>query len=107
GSTSVSGNEEQEWKNDSSGIGNAALLVLGNKNDLEPHLSVEELVKKMELEKITDRDVSVYSISCKTASYIRETVNWLTDHSKSKMQSAYRQEQRRRLQHSNRIIHPI
>ncbi|OBZ71572.1 ADP-ribosylation factor-like protein 8B, partial [Grifola frondosa] len=39
------------------------LLVLGNKNDLEGHASVNDLIKALELDKIQNRPVSCYSIS--------------------------------------------
>ncbi|KXN88216.1 ADP-ribosylation factor-like protein 8B [Leucoagaricus sp. SymC.cos] len=38
------------------------LLVLGNKNDLEGHTSVKELIKDLQLDKISDRPVSCYSV---------------------------------------------
>ncbi|KAG8759508.1 hypothetical protein FRC14_005796 [Serendipita sp. 396] len=38
------------------------LLVLGNKNDLPGHASVEELISALNLETITNREVSCYSV---------------------------------------------
>lgn len=43
------------------------LLVLGNKNDLQGALTQEEIIKKMELTTIKDREVCCYSISAKNA----------------------------------------
>ncbi|KAJ7784644.1 P-loop containing nucleoside triphosphate hydrolase protein [Mycena metata] len=38
------------------------LLVLGNKNDLEGHVPVKDLIRDLQLDKITDRPVSCYSV---------------------------------------------
>ncbi|CAE6347724.1 unnamed protein product [Rhizoctonia solani] len=38
------------------------LLVLGNKNDLPEHASVDELIRILHLENIRDRPVSCYSV---------------------------------------------
>ncbi|KAK2465231.1 hypothetical protein APHAL10511_002585 [Amanita phalloides] len=38
------------------------LLVLGNKNDLEEHAPAKELIRDLQLDKITDRPVSCYSV---------------------------------------------
>ncbi|KAG7088519.1 hypothetical protein E1B28_012503 [Marasmius oreades] len=35
------------------------LLVLGNKNDIEGHASIKELIPALQLDKINDRPVSV------------------------------------------------
>lgn len=43
------------------------LLVLGNKNDLKGALTQDELIKKMDLTSIKDREVCCYSISAKNA----------------------------------------
>ncbi|PPR00200.1 hypothetical protein CVT24_004903 [Panaeolus cyanescens] len=38
------------------------LLVLGNKNDLNGHVGVKDLIRGLELDKISDRPVSCYSV---------------------------------------------
>ncbi|CAH7668217.1 ADP-ribosylation factor-like protein 8A [Phakopsora pachyrhizi] len=53
------------------------LLVLGNKNDLAESLKVGELIEKLELSKVTGREVSIYSISCKESINVDVTLNWL------------------------------
>jgi hypothetical protein len=37
--------------------------VLGNKNDLKTHAKVDEIIESLGLRSITNREVSVYSIS--------------------------------------------
>merc|ERR1711976_799604 len=41
------------------------LLVLGNKNDLQDALTANELVDRLDLKAFKDREVCIYSISCK------------------------------------------
>ncbi len=41
------------------------LLVLGNKNDIEGHLTETELIDRLGLKEIRDRLVACYSISAK------------------------------------------
>lgn len=53
------------------------LLVLGNKNDLSESLKVGELIEKLELSKVTGREVSIYSISVKESTNIEVALNWL------------------------------
>ncbi|EGR28125.1 hypothetical protein IMG5_183110 [Ichthyophthirius multifiliis] len=55
------------------------LLLLGNKNDLDTALSVEELIKQFELQTIKDRKVACYSISAKNQNNIDNVMKWLTD----------------------------
>eukprot|EP00475_Leptophrys_vorax_P017945 TRINITY_DN2450_c0_g1_i1.p1 TRINITY_DN2450_c0_g1~~TRINITY_DN2450_c0_g1_i1.p1 ORF type:complete len:136 (-),score=47.73 TRINITY_DN2450_c0_g1_i1:98-505(-) len=58
------------------------LLLLANKNDLENAQDVEMVVKVMELDKLKDREVAYYSISCKNSVNIDMTLQWLIAHSK-------------------------
>lgn len=70
------------------------LLVLGNKNDLEGALSVEELIEQLykllttlnlslsDLKSINDREVCCYSISAKNNVNIDITMSWLMKHAK-------------------------
>jgi ADP-ribosylation factor-like protein 8 len=58
------------------------LLVLGNKNDLADALPASELIARMDLTSIQDREVCLYSISCKRQSNIDVTLEWLTRHAK-------------------------
>ncbi|KAG2493315.1 hypothetical protein HYH03_008450 [Edaphochlamys debaryana] len=59
------------------------LLVLGNKNDLPGAMGVPQLTAAMNLRALPDREVAVYSISCKNHSNIDRTLEWLTKHAKS------------------------
>ncbi|CAN6653345.1 ADP-ribosylation factor 1 [Trichomonascus vanleenenianus] len=58
------------------------LLVLGNKNDLDNALSVDEVIEKMDLNSIKNRQVSCYSISVKEASNLNSVLSWLISKSK-------------------------
>lgn len=57
------------------------LLVLGNKNDLPGSISSQELISRLELRDLKDREVCLYSISCKNHSNIDITLSWLAKHS--------------------------
>lgn len=59
------------------------LLVLGNKNDLPGALSTTELIERLDLKALQDREVCVYSISCKNQTNIDKTIEWLMKHAKS------------------------
>eukprot|EP00890_Picochlorum_soloecismus_P004985 jgi/Picsp_1/5488/NSC_02847-R1_adp-ribosylation factor-like protein 8a len=56
------------------------VLVLGNKNDLEGALNSQELISKLDLRSLKDREVCLYSISCKKRSNIDVTLGWLVKH---------------------------
>ena len=58
------------------------LLVLGNKNDLPEALSATDLIARLDLRELRDREVCLYSISCKRQSNIDVTLDWLTRHAK-------------------------
>ncbi|KAF6025773.1 hypothetical protein EB796_016024 [Bugula neritina] len=59
------------------------VLVLGNKRDLPGSLDEKELIERMSLESIKDREICCYSISCKEKANIDITLQWLIAHSKS------------------------
>lgn len=59
------------------------ILVLGNKNDLEGALTVDEIISKMELKDINNRQVSCYSISVKEATNLNSVLSWLIAQSKN------------------------
>uniref|UniRef100_H2Z9F0 Uncharacterized protein n=1 Tax=Ciona savignyi TaxID=51511 RepID=H2Z9F0_CIOSA len=60
------------------------VLVLGNKKDLPNSLDEKELIERMNLAAIQDREICCYSISCKEKDNICDiTLQWLTQHSKS------------------------
>jgi len=59
------------------------VLVLGNKRDLPGALNEKELIERMNLESIKDREICCYSISCKEKDNIDITLQWLIAHSKS------------------------
>ncbi|EKM49531.1 uncharacterized protein PHACADRAFT_265067 [Phanerochaete carnosa HHB-10118-sp] len=57
------------------------LLVLGNKNDLEGHATVQELIKALDLDKVQNRPVSCYSCSMKSQHNLDIIIQWLASHS--------------------------
>lgn len=57
--------------------------MLGNKNDLPEAASVDELIQKLNLKALTNREVCCYSISAKNAVNIDITIEWLTKHSRA------------------------
>jgi len=57
------------------------LLVLGNKNDVEGHTVVKELIRNLQLDKITDRPVSCYSCSMKSQHNLDIVLQWLAGRS--------------------------
>ncbi|KAI8823143.1 P-loop containing nucleoside triphosphate hydrolase protein [Fimicolochytrium jonesii] len=59
------------------------VLVLGNKNDLPNALGVDEVIEKLDLRSITNREVACYSISAKNSTNIDITMNWLIKHATS------------------------
>ena len=60
------------------------LLVLGNKNDLPEALSANELITRLDLRapSLRNREVCLYSISCKRQKNIDVTLEWLIAHAK-------------------------
>jgi len=52
--------------------------VLGNKNDLPGHASVEELIEVMKLDTITNRPVSCYSCSMRSQHNLDVVIKWLS-----------------------------
>ncbi|KAF8492703.1 Arl8a protein [Gautieria morchelliformis] len=56
------------------------LLVLGNKNDIPDHATVDELIKSLELDKISSRPVSCYSCSMKSQHNLDIVLKWLAEH---------------------------
>lgn len=57
------------------------LLVLGNKNDIEGHAPVTELIKALQLDKIQNRPVSCYSCSMKSQHNLDIVLKWLSERS--------------------------
>lgn len=57
------------------------LLVLGNKNDLDGHAGVKELIASLQLDKISDRPVSCYSCSMKSQHNLDIVLKWLSERS--------------------------
>ena len=53
------------------------LLVLGNKNDLPENIGVDDLIASMQLQLITNREVSCYSISAKEETNLDAVLQWL------------------------------
>lgn len=60
------------------------VLVLGNKNDLEGALSVEQLIQTLNLQQYANREICCYSISAKNQNNIDITLRWLIDHAGSR-----------------------
>lgn len=63
------------------------VLVLGNKRDLPGALDEKELIERMNLSAIQDREICCYSISCKEKDNIDITLQWLIQHSRTKRSS--------------------
>ena len=59
------------------------VLVLGNKKDLPQSLDEKELIERLNLSAIQDREICCYSISCKEQDNIDITLQWLIAHSKA------------------------
>jgi len=57
------------------------LLVLGNKNDVDGHAPVKELIAALQLNKIADRPVSCYSCSMKSQHNLDIVLQWLAGRS--------------------------
>ncbi|KAF9077597.1 ADP-ribosylation factor family-domain-containing protein [Rhodocollybia butyracea] len=57
------------------------LLVLGNKNDLDDHAPIKELIPVLQLDKISDRPVSCYSCSMKSQHNLDIVLQWLSEKS--------------------------
>ena len=55
-------------------LGGIPLLVLGNKNDLPQALDVHELIDRLELRELSNREVCCYCISCKNETNIDITI---------------------------------
>lgn len=58
------------------------VLVLGNKNDLEGALTVQDLIDAMDLKSLQGREICCYSISAKKHNNIDVTLEWLIAHSR-------------------------
>jgi len=56
-----------------------ALLVLGNRNDLDDHADVNELIQALQLNTIQSRPVSCYSCSMKSQHNLNVVIQWLTE----------------------------
>uniref|UniRef100_A0A0N4ZBR1 EOG090X0DLH n=1 Tax=Parastrongyloides trichosuri TaxID=131310 RepID=A0A0N4ZBR1_PARTI len=57
------------------------VLVLGNKRDLPGAYDEQQLIDKMNLSTIQNREICCYSISCKDKTNIDITLQWLIQHS--------------------------
>lgn len=55
------------------------LLVLGTKNDMEDAISCKDIILKLDLTSLQNRDVSCYSVSVKDDSNIDLIWEWLVD----------------------------
>ncbi|KAK7048289.1 Adp-ribosylation factor-like 8b [Favolaschia claudopus] len=64
-----------------SALSGVPLLVLGNKNDLEGHVPVKDLIRDLQLDKIADRPVSCYSCSMKSQHNLDIVLQWLAGRS--------------------------
>ncbi|KAL5267238.1 hypothetical protein ACHWQZ_G004314 [Mnemiopsis leidyi] len=60
------------------------VLVLGNKKDLPNSLDENQLIDKLELKLVTDRDISCYSISCKDKHNLDITMQWIISRNKNR-----------------------
>ena len=55
------------------------LLVLGNKSDLPNSRSVDDLIELLDLQSITEREVSCYGISAKEETNLDAVLKWLVN----------------------------
>ncbi|KAL0960661.1 hypothetical protein HGRIS_005691 [Hohenbuehelia grisea] len=62
-------------------LSSVPLLVLGNKNDIDGHAQVKDLISALQLDKITDRPVSCYSCSMKSQHNLDIVMQWLSGRS--------------------------
>jgi ADP-ribosylation factor-like protein 8 len=53
------------------------LLVLANKNDIKDARDVKQMIQLLDLNSLSGREVSCYSISAKNAVNIDKTLEWL------------------------------
>jgi len=60
------------------------VLVLGNKVDLPNAIRERELIERMSLSDIKDREICCYSISCKERENIDITLQWLIQTAKNR-----------------------
>jgi ADP-ribosylation factor-like protein 8 len=58
-------------------------LILGNKNDLPNAAGVDDLIERLGLKSLANREVCCYSISAKNSVNIDITMDWLIKHSKT------------------------
>eukprot|EP01061_Rhynchopus_euleeides_P026913 TRINITY_DN43803_c0_g1_i1.p1 TRINITY_DN43803_c0_g1~~TRINITY_DN43803_c0_g1_i1.p1 ORF type:complete len:180 (+),score=79.27 TRINITY_DN43803_c0_g1_i1:256-795(+) len=58
------------------------LLVVLNKQDLEPHMTKEKVIEELKLEDITNNQWMVTAISAKRRQNMNEMVDWLGRHAK-------------------------
>jgi len=59
-------------------VAGVPLLVLGNKNDIDKHVPVKDLIRNLKLDKISDRPVSCYSCSMKSQHNLDIVLEWLS-----------------------------
>jgi ADP-ribosylation factor-like protein 8 len=59
------------------------VLVLANKRDLPGALDERDVIDRMNLSSVQDREICCYSISCKEQHNIDITLQWLIQHSSS------------------------
>ncbi|EOB12374.1 ADP-ribosylation factor-like protein 8A [Nosema bombycis CQ1] len=55
------------------------LLILGTKNDIEDALECKDMILKLDLLSITDREIACYSVSAKEGTNIDIIKVWLMD----------------------------
>ncbi|KAJ7999041.1 hypothetical protein DPEC_G00211280 [Dallia pectoralis] len=65
------------------------VLVLGNKRDLQCALDEKQLIEKLNLSAIQDREICCYSVSCKDKDNIDITLQWLIEHRKSRRSARF------------------
>ncbi len=58
------------------------LLVLGNKIDLEPHMSKEEIIKGLNLDYIQDQPWECMAISGLRGMGVERVIDWLIAHAR-------------------------
>ncbi|GIQ88983.1 small GTPase superfamily, ARF/SAR type, partial [Kipferlia bialata] len=67
------------------GLERVPLLVLGNKNDLNPHLEECALRTQLDLDSLAaNRELACYSVSSKNQNNLKVVLRWLQAHAKKK-----------------------
>ena len=65
------------FKNDE--LKDAVFLVLANKKDKKPSASIEEIIRSLGLQTVTENSWNVFGVSAKNGTGIEEAFDWLIE----------------------------